>query len=103
MRGNDNDPSFAAATEIDALAERLGGRGITADVRQPVQVEVPAEEILRVADEAGAALVVSRLRRRALGGKRFLGRTSQHIIIAPERPVGTGKRPARGRPPPRAT
>jgi nucleotide-binding universal stress UspA family protein len=91
--GNDSDPSFADATEIDAIGARLTERGITADVRQPVQVEVPAEEILRVAEEVGADLIVIGLRRRSLVGKLFLGSTSQQIIIDADCPVVTVKRP----------
>ena len=93
MHGNDSDPSFAAATELDAIDERLEARGIPHDVRQPVQVEVPAEEILRVADEVGADMIVIGLRRRSLVGKLFLGSTSQQIIIDAECPVVTVKRP----------
>ena len=93
MHGNDNDPSFADATELDAISERLQGRGVTHDVRQPVQIDVPAEEILRVAEEVGADLIVIGLRRRSLVGKLFLGSTSQQIIIDAECPVVTVKRP----------
>jgi nucleotide-binding universal stress UspA family protein len=93
IHGNDSDPSFANSTEIDAIGARLTERGVTADVRQPVQIEVPAEEILRVADEVAADLIVIGLRRRSLVGKLFLGSTSQQIIIDAECPVVTVKRP----------
>jgi nucleotide-binding universal stress UspA family protein len=92
-RGNDNDPSFADATELDAIDERLQEHGITHDVRQPVGVDVPAEEILRVAEEVSADMIVIGLRRRSLVGKLFLGSTSQQIIIDAECPVVTVKRP----------
>jgi nucleotide-binding universal stress UspA family protein len=93
MHGHDSDPSFARASDLDAISERLQGRGITSDVRQPVQVDVPAEEILRVAQEVDADLIVIGLRRRSLVGKLFLGSTSQQIIIDAECPVVTVRRP----------
>ena len=93
MHGSDSDPSFADATELDAISERLQRRGVTHDVRQPVHVDVPAEAVLGVAGEVGADLIVIGLRRRSLVGKLFLGSTSQQIIIDAECPVVTVKRP----------
>jgi nucleotide-binding universal stress UspA family protein len=93
VHGNDSDPSFADASELDAINDRLESRGIAHDVRQPVQVEVPAEEVLRVAEEVDADMIVIGLRRRSLVGKLFLGSTSQQIIIDAECPVVTVKRP----------
>jgi nucleotide-binding universal stress UspA family protein len=93
MHGRDSDPSFAEATELDAINEGLEARGIPHDVRQPVQVDVPAEEILRVAEEVSADMIVIGLRRRSLVGKLFLGSTSQQILIDADCPVVTVKRP----------
>jgi len=58
-----------------------------------VEVEVLAEEILRVAEEVSADMIVIGLRRRSLVGKLFLGSTSQQIIIDADCPVVTVKRP----------
>ena len=93
MHGNDSDPSFAEASELDAIDDGLEARGIPHDVRQPVAVEVPAEEILRIAAEVSADMIVIGLRRRSLVGKLFLGSTSQQIIIDADCPVVTVKRP----------
>ncbi len=92
VRGNDTDPSFASAEELDALSERLNGMGIEHEVRQPLQAESPADEILNAANELDTEMIVIGLRRRSLVGKLFLGSTSQQIIIEAECPVVSVKR-----------
>lgn len=94
VRGNDHDPSFAAATELDAMADRLTRHGVEHEIRQPVQADSPADEILNAATELNADMIVIGLRRRSLVGKIFLGSTSQQIIIEAECPVVSVKRPA---------
>ncbi|MGC4112057.1 MAG: universal stress protein [Nocardioides sp.] len=91
VHGNDSDPSFATAADLDAISERLSRRGVEHEVRQPVRAELPAEEILQVAADVGADLIVIGLRRRALVGKVFLGSTVQQIVIEAECPVVTVK------------
>ena len=93
VRGNDTDPSFASAEELDALSERLTGMGVEHEVRQPLLAESPADEILNAAAELDTEMIVIGLRRRSLVGKLFLGSTSQQIIIDAECPVVTVKRP----------
>ncbi len=94
VRGNDADPSFAQATELDAMSDRLTRRGVAHEVRQPVQAESPADEVLNAATEVSADMIVIGLRRRSLVGKLFLGSTAQQIIIDAECPVVSVKRPA---------
>jgi nucleotide-binding universal stress UspA family protein len=93
VHGNDTDPSFADAVELDAMSERLARLGVEHEVRQPVQAESPADEILNAAEELGADMIVIGLRRRSLVGKLFLGSTSQQIIIDADCPVVSVKRP----------
>jgi nucleotide-binding universal stress UspA family protein len=93
VRGDDSDPSFARAEELDAVAARLEGAGIEHDIRQSVQAFSPAEEILRAAEEVGADLIVIGLRRRSPVGKLFLGSSSQQVILDASCPVVTVKRP----------
>ena len=92
VRGNDADPSFAAAGDLDAMSERLTRLGIQHELRQPVQAESPAEEILNAAEAENADMIVIGLRRRSLVGKLFLGSTSQQIIIDADCPVVCVKR-----------
>jgi nucleotide-binding universal stress UspA family protein len=89
--GNDSDPSFAPASDLDAISARLDQRGVDHEIRQPVAADLPAEEILKAAADVNADLIVIGLRRRPLVGKIFLGSTVQHIIIEAECPVITVK------------
>ncbi len=93
VHGSDHDPSFAAASDLDAIADRLQRRGIDHEIRQPVGADLPADEILRAADDVGADLIVIGLRRRPLVGKLFLGSTVQQVIIEATCPVVTVKQP----------
>jgi nucleotide-binding universal stress UspA family protein len=91
VRGNDSDASFAPASDLDAIAERLTQRGVEHEIRQPVGADYPADEILKAAKAVDADLIVIGLRRRPLVGKLFLGSTVQQIIIEAECPVITVK------------
>jgi nucleotide-binding universal stress UspA family protein len=90
--GRDSDPKFAPAEDLDALAERFAGAGLTHEIRQSAQAFSPAEEILAAAEEAGADLIVIGLRRRTPVGKLFLGSSSQHVILDAACPVVAVKR-----------
>jgi nucleotide-binding universal stress UspA family protein len=92
VHGNDSDPSFAPAADLDAISARLAGRGIEHEIRQPVAADYPAEEILKAAADVDSDLIVIGLRRRPLVGKMFLGSTVQQVIIEAPCPVITVKR-----------
>jgi nucleotide-binding universal stress UspA family protein len=95
VHGNDHDPSFAPAADLDAIADRLTRRGVGFEIRQPVAADLPAEEILKAAADVDADLIVIGLRRRPLVGKIFLGSTVQQVIVEAECPVITVRqRPA---------
>jgi nucleotide-binding universal stress UspA family protein len=91
VHGNDSDPSFASATDLDAISDRLTRRGVEHEIRQPVAADFPAEEILKAATDVDADLIVIGLRRRPLVGKLFLGSTVQQVIIEAQCPVVTVK------------
>jgi nucleotide-binding universal stress UspA family protein len=91
VHGNDNDPSFASAADLDAISERLRQRGIEHQIEQPVAADYPADEILKAASAVDADLIVIGLRRRPLVGKVFLGSTVQQIITEAQCPVVTVK------------
>lgn len=93
-RGVDADPSFAGAADLDALDAKLAERGISHEVRQPVQSRSAAEEIVRVARETEAGLVVIGLRRRSPVGKVLMGSTAQEVLLDAECPVVAVKRTA---------
>jgi nucleotide-binding universal stress UspA family protein len=93
-RGNDAGPAYAEANDWDALEARLTAAGIEHEMHQPELAFSAAEEILKVADDVSADLIVIGLRRRSPVGKLFLGSISQQVILDADCPVVAVKRPA---------
>lgn len=81
VMGDYSGPSFAEPRDLDALDAQLTERGIEHDVRQMTGGLAPAEEILSVADEVGADLIVIGVRRRSPLGKLVTGSTAQHVLL----------------------
>jgi len=85
--GNYSDPAFATAEDLDAIDAELTSAGIEHDVQQPTAGRDAAEEILRVADEQHATLIVIGLRYRSKVGKLLLGSTAQQVLLEAACPV----------------
>jgi nucleotide-binding universal stress UspA family protein len=79
--GNFASESFATPQDIDAIEADLAAAGIAHEVTQSTGALAPAEEILRVATERAAYLIVIGVRRRTPVGKLFLGSTSQQVLL----------------------
>ena len=79
--GDYSDPSFAASQDLEALDAQLTERGIEHDVRQPTRGLAPADELLDVAAELDARLIVIGLRRRNPLGKLITGSTAQQVLL----------------------
>ena len=79
--GDYSDPSFAASQDLEALDAQLTERGIEHDVRQPTRGLAPADELLDVAAEVDARLIVIGLRRRNPLGKLITGSTAQQVLL----------------------
>ena len=79
--GDFSDPSFAKPEELAALDARLTGRGIEHEIRQSTRGWAPADELLDVATEVGATLLVIGLRRRSPLGKLITGSTAQQVLL----------------------
>ena len=79
--GNFAGSTFASAADIDAIDVELSDAGIPHEVIQATDALAPAEEILRVAAERDARLIVIGVRRRTPVGKLFLGSTSQQVLL----------------------
>lgn len=78
------DPRFASQ---DALAELEGRFGDLAhEVRQTVGLDV-AEELLKVADEVKAELLVIGMRHRTPVGKLLMGSVAQRVLLDARVPV----------------
>ncbi len=73
--------------ELDRLGQRLRADGVDADVHEIVRGHSPAEDLLQVARDRAASLIVIGLRRRTSVGKLLLGSNAQQILMAADCPV----------------
>lgn len=83
------DPHFADADTVARLRERVGD----VEVLQDVVPDVGAE-VVRVAEQRDAALVVVGVRHRSPVGKALMGSVSQRILLDATCPVLAVKPPA---------
>ena len=73
--------------ELEQLDERLRSDGVAAEVHEIVRGRSPAQDILDVAHDRGASLIIIGLRRRTSVGKLLLGSNAQQILMAADCPV----------------
>lgn len=78
------DPHYASKDQVAALHEQLGDLDV--EVLQEVVDDV-AGEVVRVATERGASLVVVGIRHRSPVGKALMGSVSQRILLDAACPV----------------
>lgn len=78
------DPRYASKDQVAKLREQLGDVDI--EVLQEVVDDV-ADEVVRVATERGASLVVVGIRHRSPVGKALMGSVSQRILLDAACPV----------------
>lgn len=73
--------------EMNDVRSRLDAAGVQHEVRTLVRDNEPTEDLLEVAEEVGAELLVIGLRRRSPVGKLLLGSNAQSILLRAECPV----------------
>ena len=73
--------------ELDRLGSELKAQGVTVTVRQLIRGNEPAEDLIAVAGEIEAELIVIGLRRRTPVGKLILGSNAQRILLDAPCPV----------------
>jgi len=73
--------------ELATLETKLEQSGLTYDVSQLVRGLEPAEDLIGIAEEADADLIVIGLRRRTPVGKLILGSNAQRILLDAPCPV----------------
>jgi nucleotide-binding universal stress UspA family protein len=94
------DDRYADEDQLAALAAELGAAGVEVDVRRSMGADV-GDQVLAVADDVSADLVVIGLRRRSPVGKLLMGSVAQRILLGADcavlavKPVGRGGRPPR--------
>jgi nucleotide-binding universal stress UspA family protein len=77
----------AAPRIVDALTARAAAEGVALEVRQGAHDGDAADEVLRVADEIAAVVIVIGLRRRSPVGKLITGSDAQRILLNANQPV----------------
>ncbi len=84
---SNRDGTGSDSEELDRLGDELRGQGVDVTVRQLIRGNEPSEDLLSVADEVGADLIVIGLRRRTPVGKLILGSNAQRILLDASCPV----------------
>jgi nucleotide-binding universal stress UspA family protein len=74
-------------TELDEVRARVETVGVAVDIRHPETGFEASEDLLAIADEVGAELIVIGLRRRTPVGKLILGSNAQRILLDSHCPV----------------
>jgi nucleotide-binding universal stress UspA family protein len=83
----DDGGAVAVATQLDAIRAQLADAGVEHEVRQLVRGADPADDLVAVAEEVAADLIVIGLRRRSPVGKLILGSNAQRILLDAPCPV----------------
>jgi nucleotide-binding universal stress UspA family protein len=83
----DRDDAIETEAQLEEVTSELKAHGIAHDVRQLVRGMDPAEDLVNVAAEVGADLIVIGLRRRSPVGKLILGSNAQRVLLDAPCPV----------------
>jgi nucleotide-binding universal stress UspA family protein len=83
----DREDAIQSEAQLEEVRSELNEAGIDHEVRQLVRGMDPAEDLVNVADEVGAELIVIGLRRRTPVGKLILGSNAQRILLDSRCPV----------------
>jgi nucleotide-binding universal stress UspA family protein len=87
------DPRFASGAEWESVEHRLSDSGVEHELTQLVDSKDAGDQILKLAHELNAELIVIGLRRRTPVGKLILGSQAQSILLQAECPVLAVKDP----------
>ncbi|GGL43580.1 universal stress protein [Phycicoccus endophyticus] len=79
--GIDDETMRAAEDELRQATAEVEASGAQVEVRQLVRGNEPAEDLIAVASETDADLIVIGLRRRTPVGKLILGSNAQRILL----------------------
>jgi hypothetical protein len=73
--------------ELEEVRARVEEAGVAVDVRHPDTGHEASEDLLTIAEEVGAELMVIGLRRRTPVGKLILGSNAQRVLLDAPCPV----------------
>ncbi len=83
----EREDAIQSEAQLEEVRIELKQAGIDHEVRQLARGIDPAEDLVNVADEVGAELIVIGLRRRTPVGKLILGSNAQRILLDARCPV----------------
>jgi nucleotide-binding universal stress UspA family protein len=83
----DRDDALETEAQLDAVRTELTTAGVEFEIRQLVRGMDPAEDLINIAAEVSADLIVIGLRRRSPVGKLILGSNAQRILLDAPCPV----------------
>jgi nucleotide-binding universal stress UspA family protein len=83
----DRDDAIESEAQLAEVKSELEAHGLPHDVRQLVRGMDPAEDLVNVAAEVDAELIVIGLRRRSPVGKLILGSNAQRVLLDAPCPV----------------
>jgi nucleotide-binding universal stress UspA family protein len=83
----DRAASEKVESEMQEVRSRLDEAGVEHEIRQLVRGFEPAEDLIGIATDVSAELIVIGLRRRSPVGKLILGSNAQRILLDAKCPV----------------
>ncbi|HET7329058.1 MAG TPA: universal stress protein [Nocardioidaceae bacterium] len=86
-RDFDRDEAVEVESQLDEVRRELTSSGVEYELRQLVRGLDPAEDLVSLADELRADLIVIGLRRRTPVGKLILGSNAQRVLLDAQCPV----------------
>jgi len=86
-RARHGDGDGVIEQELEEVRARVEEAGVVVDVRHPETGFEASEDLLNIADEVSAELIVIGLRRRTPVGKLILGSNAQRILLDAHCPV----------------
>lgn len=72
---------IANREEFERIGKELTAMGVEHEVQELVRGNTPAEDLVNVANQTGANLIVIGLRRRSPVGKLLLGSNAQDVLL----------------------
>jgi nucleotide-binding universal stress UspA family protein len=86
-RDFDRDDAVESESQLEEVRNELHEAGVEFQIRQLVRGMDPAEDLINVAEEVSANVIVIGLRRRSPVGKLILGSNAQRILLDAPCPV----------------
>ena len=83
----DDQDAVQSESQLEEVRSELRSAGVEFEVRQLVRGLDPADDLVNVANEVQADIIVIGLRRRSPGGKLILGSNAQRVLLDAPCPV----------------